>query len=188
MYALTSNSPVADRSGESLEQFFRQNRESLLRYVRAREMDATEAEDICSEVWVRLTRMWPSIRIAGAEHAIMYTIARRVLAEKGRECKLAVVYMEDPASLRGDPAPSPEGQMLRQQAARLARRRPEGIRERWWAAYLWHVHGGETLRHIAARMNVPLNTVGSWVYQIRHALQDVLCKHGLSPRVLVAAT
>lgn len=152
-------------SSESLEALYRLHSKDLLRFLIARTGDASEAEDILQELWIRLQRV-SGIPIASGR-AYLFRMAQNLivdrLREKQRRMRRESLWLDQrgsrtPAGESVDPTLSAEDAIIeREETVRLAgaiEAMPEGARR------VFRLHKQEELSHAEVAMQLGISKSG----------------------------
>ena len=138
--------------------------------------DRTAAEDVVQEAYIRIWLKADRFSVTGqSPMSWLIAIARHLAIDRLRARREAVGDTEDAAALEiRDPAPGPEGRAI----AAGERRRLDGCLDELEsdraaavrAAYL----EGDSYADLAARHNVPLNTMRTWLRRSLMRLRECL--------------
>jgi RNA polymerase sigma-70 factor (ECF subfamily) len=165
---------------------------ALVAHVLRERRSHPDVEDCCHEVFIRAAEARARWNEALPLRPWVLGIARHValdaLRRRHREAVRLAPADRAPSSSRpallerlADPAPGPDGRLTREEQAERVRRalgtlQPELRRAMW----LFHVEG-LGYRDIAAKLDVPVGTVGTWVMRGRQKLARALEQERSAP-------
>lgn len=151
-----------------------------------------DVEDCCHEVFVRASEGRARWNDRQPLRPWVLGIARHValdaLRRRARDARTRMPDEPAPSSSRpglvdrlAAPGPSPDSELARSEDAAQVRRALEMLSpELRRALWLFHVEG-LGYRDIAARLEVPVGTVGTWIMRGRQKLCRALEQHGSRP-------
>ena len=151
-----------------------------------------DVEDCCHEVFVRAAEGQSRWNAAQPLRPWVLGIARHVALDalrcRARDARRRIPDEAAPSSSRpalierlADPGPSPDSQATRGEQAAHVRRALETLApELRRALWLFHVEG-LGYRDIAAKLEVPVGTVGTWIMRGREKLCRAMEQQGSQP-------
>jgi RNA polymerase sigma-70 factor (ECF subfamily) len=138
--------------------------------------DRTEAEDVLQDIYVKIWRNAGHYQVNGLSPMTwLITIARNAAIDRLRR-RRAVSGDSDDVDLQADPAPGPEASAIAaSDSARLTGCLAE-LDERHAQAVKGAYLDGETYADLAARFDVPLNTMRTWLRRSLLKLRECLSR------------
>lgn len=164
--------PTPTRPHELFDSLLREHAARVYALVH-RLVGATEAADVCQEVWLAIYRALPAYRAEAKVTTWMFTIAARVCEKQRRRRRLELV---DESAVDGLPAAvgEPAATVLHDELARQVRaaidQLPSGQREAVHLRYLEDCSYDE----IARILNIPIGTVRSRLHNGLARLAELL--------------
>lgn len=146
-------------------QLYREHAPALLRYIRCGFADATSAEDLLHETFVRAMRRPDLLADAVSPRAWLFAIARNVAVSWLRRRRASVALPEGIAAPANEPL-DPSLQRMRRAIAALPPLQREALELR--------LREQLSYEEIAAVQGVPVGTVGSRLHHAVRRLREVM--------------
>ena len=168
---------------------FERYRGAVTRYIQYLVRDATEAEDLAQEAFVRAHRQRDTLRDPAALESWLYQIATHVSIDRMRQrAKAAERQADEPVEELpiADPAqPSPLTVIQQEEMSTCVQRYVAKLSDGYKAVLLLHDADGLTAKETAHLLQLPLTTVKMRLHRARQQLQAALndaCEFGHDER------
>lgn len=149
-------------STTQMESLFRQHNSWLNGWLRRQRRTIDGAEDVASEVFLRLLTM-PNLGDLREPRAMMTTVARRVIYELRRRNDLLRAYEDALTAMPQSTVPSPEEQIIMMEALRAIDEMLSTLSTKARAAFLYSQIDGMKYADIAERLGVSVSMVRKYV-------------------------
>ncbi len=160
-------------SANEIEQY----RSAVLRYIRYLVRDASEAEDLAQETFVRAHQQSGMLRDVGALESWLYQIATHISIDRIRQReRIAKRLVEQPPEDLPikDRKHSPLVIVGQKEMSTCVQRYVAKLSDRYRAVLLMHDADGLTAAEIASILELPLTTVKMRLHRARRQLQALL--------------
>ncbi len=164
-------------------------RAAVTRYIRYLVRDATEAEDLVQEAFIRAHRQRDTLRDAAALESWLYQIATHVSIDRMRQrAKAAERQVNEPVedlAVVGQDQASLLTVIAQAEMSACVQRYVAGLSDDYKAVLLLHDADGLTANEIARLLELPLTTVKMRLHRARRQLQAALrnaCEFGQDKR------
>jgi len=175
-FALEQELIARARAGDenAFEQLVRAFTPGLFRVVRRMSADTGEAEAIIQETFWRVWRALP--RYQGDRRFLPYlvTIAVNLLRDTWRKSRRTLADEFEAIPDRVDESPSPEMQMIEAELSDTLVKAVERLPTLYRTVIALRYDAGLSYEGIAAAMDLPLNTVRTYLHRAKLALQKSL--------------
>jgi len=141
--------------------------------------DASLAEDLTQETFMRMWEHPPELRGERALNAWVFRVARNEFLQHRRRAGLATVTLEDSAGVESasEPSSDPQIRLEREDLRRAVRGAVEKLPDHYREVVVLHNLEGLSLTQIAEVLEIPVGTVKSRrakaLSMLRHLLQEV---------------
>lgn len=169
---MATSSPTADE--------MEQHRPGVTRYLRYLVRDATEAEDLAQETFLRAHRQRDSLRDPAALASWLYQIATHVSIDRLRQrTKTAQRQVDAPAEdlpIADQNRPSPLTIVQQTEMSECVQRYVADLSDSYKAVLLLHDTDGLTVEEISRLLQLPPTTVKMRLHRARRQLETALNK------------
>ena len=144
----------------TLEQVYRDYYDKVTRFVRKKVADPTDAEDLVSEVFLKLTKNWDKFDPEKASASTwVYTIANNTVVDYYRTRKVHVEMPDEAEETRGLPQElidyaAPDEQLMRAESLNDLARALEQLKEKERDLIILHYYQNMTLKEVAEKMGM----------------------------------
>ena len=161
-------------SPDEIEQY----RGAVTRYIQYLVRDATEAEDLAQEAFVRAHRQRDTLRDPAALESWLYQIATHVSIDRLRQrAKAADRQLDEPVEelpIADSAQPSPFTVIQQEEMGACVQRYVAELSDGYKAVLLLHDTDGFTAKEIAHLLQLPLSTVKMRLHRAHQQLQAAL--------------
>ena len=155
-----------------------QYRAAVTRYIRYLVRDATEAEDLAQETFIRAHRQLDGLRDPGALESWLYQIATHVSIDRMRQrAKAGARQVKGPVEelpIADLARPSPLTVIQQEEMSACVQRYVATLSDSYKAVLLLHDADGLTANEIGELLQLPLTTVKMRLHRARQQLQGTL--------------
>ncbi len=157
---------------------FEQYRAAVTRYIRYLIRDATEAEDLAQEAFIRAHRQRDTLRDPGALESWLYRIATHVSIDRMRQCaKAAERHVDESVEdlpIIDSAQPSALTVIQQEEMSACVQRYVARLSDTYKAVLLMCDADGLSPKEAAELLQLPLTTVKMRLHRARQQMQEIL--------------